>query len=69
MGDTEKKTKSARKVDGKTSVYMNPADKERFVRIAEEHGLNLSAFFRLAANEYIREHNWEQKGVNGYAET
>lgn len=59
MGDTEKKTKSARKVDGKTSVYMNPADKERFVRIAEEHGLNLSAFFRLVANEYIREHNWE----------
>ena len=59
MGDTEKKTKSARKVDGKTSVYMNPADKERFVRIAEEHGLNLSAFFRLAANEYITEHNWE----------
>ena len=54
MGDTEKKTKSARKVDGKTSVYMNPADKERFVRIAEEHGLNLSAFFRLVANEYIQ---------------
>lgn len=38
-------TKSTRKIDGKTTVYMNPSDKERFVRIAEEHGLNLSAFF------------------------
>lgn len=57
-------TKSTRKIDGKTTVYMNPSEKERFVRIAEEHGLNLSAFFRLTANEYIREHDWEANHEN-----
>lgn len=57
-------TKSTRKIDGKTTVYMNPSEKERFMRIAEEHGLNLSAFFRLAANEYIQEHDWEANHEN-----
>ena len=25
---------------------------------AQEHGLSLSAFFRLAADEYIKNHDW-----------
>lgn len=39
-------------------VSMKPEEKERFTRIAENHGLSLSAFFRLAVNEYIENHNW-----------
>lgn len=39
-------------------VSMTQAEKERFTKIAKAHGLKLSAFFRLAANEYIQEHDW-----------
>ncbi|MGN1349661.1 MAG: ribbon-helix-helix protein, CopG family [Anaerovoracaceae bacterium] len=37
---------------------MKQAEKERLTKIAEEHGLSLSAFFRLAADEYIKNHDW-----------
>ena len=39
-------------------VSMKQAEKERLTKIAEEHGLSLSAFFRLAADEYIKNHDW-----------
>ena len=34
-------------------VSMTKSDKERLTAIAKAHGLSLSAFFRLAADEYI----------------
>lgn len=42
-----------------SQVSLPRAQKERFTRIAREHGQSLSAFFRLAADEYIRQHGWE----------
>lgn len=39
-------------------VSMTKSDKERLTAIAKTHGLSLSAFFRLAANEYIANHDW-----------
>lgn len=34
------------------------AEKERLTTKAKAHGLSLSAFFRLAADEYMNNHNW-----------
>ena len=39
-------------------VSMTKSDKERLTTIAKAHGLSLSAFFRLAADEYIANHKW-----------
>ena len=39
-------------------VSMTKSDKERLTAIAKAHGLSLSAFFRLAADEYIANHDW-----------
>ena len=39
-------------------VSMTKSDKERLTAIARAHGLSLSAFFRLAAEEYIANHAW-----------
>ena len=39
-------------------VSMTRSDKERLTTIAKAHGLSLSAFFRLAADEYIANHGW-----------
>ena len=39
-------------------VSMTKSDKERLTTIAKAHGLSLSAFFRLAADEYIANHEW-----------
>ncbi len=39
-------------------VSMMKSDKERLTAIAKAHGLSLSAFFRLAADEYIAKHEW-----------
>lgn len=39
-------------------VSMTVAEKERLTTKAKAHGLSLSAFFRLAANEYMNTHNW-----------
>ena len=39
-------------------VSMTKSDKERLTAIAKAHGLCLSAFFRLAADEYIASHEW-----------
>lgn len=39
-------------------VSMKQVEKERLTKIAEQHGLSLSAFFRLAADEYIKNHDW-----------
>ena len=36
-------------------VSMTVAEKER---LTKAHGLSLSAFFRLAADEYMSTHNW-----------
>lgn len=39
-------------------VSMTVAEKERLTTKAKAHGLSLSAFFRLAADEYMNNHNW-----------
>ena len=39
-------------------VSMTKSDKERLTAVARAHGLSLSAFFRLAADEYISNHEW-----------
>lgn len=39
-------------------VSMTKNDKTRLTKIAKSHGLSLSAFFRLAADEYIANHKW-----------
>lgn len=39
-------------------VSMTKNDKTRLTNIAKSHGLSLSAFFRLAADEYITNHKW-----------
>ncbi|WP_446723479.1 ribbon-helix-helix protein, CopG family [Olsenella sp. An188] len=38
---------------------MKRNEKERFRRLAKNHGLSLSAFLRLAANDYIERNDWE----------
>ena len=39
-------------------VSMTDKQKARLTEKAQEHGLSLSAFFRLAADEYIKNHDW-----------
>ena len=39
-------------------VSMTVDEKERLTTKAKAHGLSLSAFFRLAADEYMTTHNW-----------
>lgn len=39
-------------------VSMTEDEKRRLTGKAQEHGLSLSAFFRLAADEYIKNHEW-----------
>lgn len=39
-------------------VSLDKTEKEKLTYIAKKHGLSLSAFLRLAANEYIDNHNW-----------
>lgn len=39
-------------------VSMTEAEKRRLTGKAQAHGLSLSAFFRLAADEYIKNHDW-----------
>ena len=39
-------------------VSMTKDEKERLTTKAKAHSLSLSAFFRLAADEYMNTHNW-----------
>lgn len=39
-------------------VSMTKNEKERLTSKSKAHGLSLSAFFRLAADEYMNTHNW-----------
>ena len=39
-------------------VSMTKAEKEHLTSKAKAHGLSLSAFLRLAADEYMRTHDW-----------
>ena len=39
-------------------VSMTVDEKERLTTKAKAHGLSLSAFFRLVADEYMNNHNW-----------
>lgn len=39
-------------------VSMTKSEKEKLTSKAKAHGLSLSAFFRLAADEYMANHNW-----------
>ena len=53
---------SKKSTDGDTRatalVSMTKDEKERLTTKAKAHGLSLSAFFRLAADEYMSNHNW-----------
>lgn len=49
---------SAVEVRATSLVSMTRNDKERLTAVAKAHGLSLSAFFRLAADEYITKHEW-----------
>lgn len=42
-----------------SQISMKRNEKERFRRLARLHGLSLSAFLRLAANDYIERNDWE----------
>ena len=55
--------KSSKKSNGEDTratalVSMTKDEKERLTSKAKAHGLSLSAFFRLAADEYMNTHNW-----------
>lgn len=39
-------------------VSMTKVEKKRLTSKAKAHGLSLSAFFRLAGDEYIKNHDW-----------
>lgn len=39
-------------------VSMTKAEKERLTSKAKKRGLSLSAFFRLATDKYIKNHDW-----------
>ena len=39
-------------------ISMSATDKDRLTTASKEHGLSLSAFFRLAAYKYIQKHKW-----------
>lgn len=39
-------------------VSITRSDKDRLTVVAKAHELSLSAFFRLAADEYITNHEW-----------
>lgn len=54
--------KDAKNARATALVSMNKADKEKLTTTAKAHGLSLSAFFRLAADEYIKNHGWEVEG-------
>lgn len=59
--DTKEASVAAGAVDDSRAtalVSMTKSDKERLTAIAKAHGLSLSAFFRLAADEYIAGHDW-----------
>lgn len=40
------------------SISMTKADKERLSAVARKHDIALSAFLRIAADEYIKNHTW-----------
>lgn len=42
-----------------SQISMTAYEKQRFTEQAKKHGLSLSAFFRMAANDYIQRNNWE----------
>lgn len=39
-------------------ISMTKNEKQRLTVVAKVHGLSLSAFLRLAADEYIAKHEW-----------
>lgn len=49
----------AKPVRATSLVSMTAEEKGRFTRLARAHGLSLSAFFRLAAGEYVQTHEWD----------
>ena len=42
-------------------ISLRKKDKVRYTNIAKQHGLSLSAFLRLAAEEYVVNHNWDKE--------
>ena len=49
---------TASEVRATSLVSMTKSSKERLTAVAKAHELSLSAFFRLAADEYITNHEW-----------
>lgn len=50
---------SNRKSHAVVQVSMTAAEKQRFMQPAKGHGLGLSAFLRMAANDYMQRNDWE----------
>lgn len=42
-------------------ISLRKKDKVRYTKIAKQHGLSLSAFLRLAAEEYVDNHGWNKE--------
>ncbi len=40
-------------------VSMTSAEKQRLTLLIRDHNLSLSAFLRMAANDYIQRNDWE----------
>ena len=61
-GRHDSRIPEAKSDDDKTVLVqasMPLSQKTRFANAAKAHGLGLSAFVRLACDEYIRTHGWE----------
>lgn len=57
----EKENNNRRKEDEERAtalVSMKKEEKAEYTQKAKIHGFTLSNFFRLAANEYIKNHDW-----------
>lgn len=50
---------SGRQSSAVDQVSITTSEKQRLTRLAKIQGLSLSAFLRMAANNYIQRNDWE----------
>ena len=53
-----KKTETAGRYPTATIMFSTQEEKEHYRSIAESYGLNLSAYLKMSAMEYYRQHPW-----------
>lgn len=41
------------------SFSLSKNERDRYAELAKQNGLSMSSFLRLAAEEYVKNHNWE----------